>query len=206
MQEVLPPHTTGPRHFNLTARFLHWVMAIAILAMLFIGVAMMSSLALRPVLINMHQPLGIAILCLALVRLVNRLYRPVPALPASVPRWQAAAAHLSHGLLYLLMVGLPLLGWAVRSAGNWPVILVGDWSLPAIVPENPVLYAWLRLAHGALAWLLFAIILGHLGAALMHAWVHRDGVFSSMARGTGKQRTQPESGSRPTSRIDSGQP
>ncbi|MGE8114321.1 cytochrome b [Pseudomonas sp. NPDC086566] len=199
MQDAPTARTRNPRHFNLTARLLHWVMAIAILAMLFIGVTMMSSLALRPVLIDLHQPLGVAILCLALVRLANRLCRPVPALPASVPRWQAAAAHLSHGLLYLLMVGLPLLGWAVRSAGNWPVILVGDWSLPALVPENPVLYAWLRLAHGALAWLLFAVILGHLGAALMHAWVLRDGVFSSMARGSSKEQSQPESGSRPTS-------
>ncbi|MDI9776364.1 cytochrome b [Pseudomonas putida] len=199
MQDAPTARTRPPRHFNLTARLLHWVMAIAILAMLFIGVTMMSSLALRPVLIDLHQPLGVAILCLALVRLANRLCRPVPALPASVPRWQAAAAHLSHGLLYLLMVGLPLLGWAVRSAGNWPVILVGDWSLPALVPENPVLYAWLRLAHGALAWLLFAVILGHLGAALMHAWVLRDGVFSSMARGSSKEQSQPESGSRPTS-------
>ena len=199
MQDAPTARRRLPRHFNLTARLLHWVMAIAILAMLFIGVTMMSSLALRPVLIDLHQPLGVAILCLALVRLANRLCRPVPALPASVPRWQAAAAHLSHGLLYLLMVGLPLLGWAVRSAGNWPVILVGDWSLPALVPENPVLYAWLRLAHGALAWLLFAIILGHLGAALMHAWVLRDGVFSSMARGSSKEQSQPESGSRPTS-------
>lgn len=126
MQDVPIPRTRSPRHFNLTARFLHWAMAIAIMAMLFIGVAMMSSLALRPVLIDVHQPLGIAILFLALVRLTNRFCQPVPALPASIPRWQAVAAHLSHGLLYLLMVGLPVLGWAVRSAGNWPVILLGD--------------------------------------------------------------------------------
>ena len=199
MQDAPTSRRRTTRHFNPTARLLHWMMAVAILAMLFIGVIMMSSLTLRPVLIDLHQPLGVAILCLALVRLANRLCRPVPALPASIPRWQAAAAHLSHGLLYLLMLGLPLLGWAVRSAGNWPVILVDDWRLPAIVPENPVLYAWLRLAHGALAWLLFAIIMGHLGAALMHAWVLRDGVFSSMARGNSKEQTQPESGSRPTS-------
>lgn len=191
MQDVSTTRTHKPRHFNLTARILHWGMAAAILAMLFIGVGMMTSLTLRPSLIAAHQSVGIAILCLALVRLFNRLRRPIPALPASVPRWQAAAAHLSHGLLYLLMIGLPLLGWALRSAGNWPVTLFGVWSLPAIVPENPVLYAWLRLAHGSLAWLLFAVILGHLGAALMHAWVYRDGVFSSMAQGSRRPPKRP---------------
>ncbi|MFW3895093.1 cytochrome b [Pseudomonas bharatica] len=174
----------APGHFNLLGRVLHWAMAIGILAMLFIGVGMMSSLSLRPWLIDLHQPLGIAILVLALLRLANRLLRAVPALPASVPRWQAAAAHASHWLLYLMMIALPLLGWAVRSAGNWPVILMDGWTLPAIVPENPVLYAWLRLAHGIGAWLLFALLLGHIGAALVHAWIFRDGVFSSMARGS----------------------
>ena len=58
MQDAPTARTRNPRHFNLTARLLHWVMAIAILAMLFIGVTMMSSLALRPVLIDLHQPLG----------------------------------------------------------------------------------------------------------------------------------------------------
>ena len=67
------------------------------------------------------------------------------------------------------------------SAGNWPVTLLPGWDLPAIAPESPVLYAWFRAAHGALAWLLFAVVIVHLSAALMHAWVYRDGVFASMA-------------------------
>ncbi|ANY14578.1 cytochrome b [Bordetella pseudohinzii] len=178
--------SAAPGHFNLLARILHWVMAIAILAMLFIGVGMMTSLSLRPSLLALHQPLGIAILCLALLRLINRVCRPVPALPASIPPWQAVAARASHWLLYLLMLGLPLLGWATRSAGNWPVTVMDGWNLPAIAPENSTLYAWLRLAHGVGAWLLFAVLLGHIGAALLHAWVLRDGVFSSMARGASK--------------------
>ncbi|WP_044099314.1 cytochrome b, partial [Xanthomonas citri] len=56
-------------------------------------------------------------------------------------------------------------------------------TLPPIAPHDPALYAWLRSAHGWLAYLLFATVLGHLSAALFHAWVRRDGVFSSMARG-----------------------
>ncbi|KTT33282.1 cytochrome B561, partial [Pseudomonas oryzihabitans] len=101
-----------------------------------------------------------------------------------------SAALASHWLLYLLMICLPLLGWAVRSAGNWPVTLTPGWYLPAIVAPNSTLYAWLRLAHGVLAWLLFVVILGHLGAALVHAWIHRDGVFSSMARGQKKAEVE----------------
>ncbi len=172
-----------PEHFNLLARLLHWAMAVAILAMLFIGVGMMSSLTWRPWLLDLHQPLGIAILLLAIVRLVNRLRHGAPALPADLPRWQVLAAKASHWLLYALMLLLPLLGWGVRSAGGWPVTMFPGVTLPPIAPTHPVWYAVLRDAHGLLAWLLFAVVLMHLAAALMHAWVRRDGVFSSMAPG-----------------------
>ncbi len=70
----------------------------------------------RPWLIDIHRPLGIAILLLVIIRLINRLCYPIPPLPPSVPRWQAFLAHASHWLLYILMFSLPLLGWATLSA------------------------------------------------------------------------------------------
>ncbi|KQW88291.1 cytochrome B [Acinetobacter sp. Root1280] len=180
-----------PRHFNLVSRILHWFMAVAILAMLFIGVGMTTSLTWRPWLIDIHRPLGIAILLLVFLRLINRLFYRIPPLPDTVPRWQAFLAHTSHWLLYILMFSLPLLGWATLSAGNWPITLVPGWNLPPIAPIDSTLYAWFRAAHGGLAWLLFAVVLGHLSAALLHAWVYRDGVFSSMALGSIKQLNSP---------------
>jgi cytochrome b561 len=173
---------TPAKSFNLLARVLHWLMALAILAMLFIGVGMTTSLTWRPWLIDLHRPLGVAILLLAVLRLLNRLRHAPPPLPSSLPRWQAVLAKASHGVLYLLMLSLPLLGWATLSAGNWPVTLLPGWDLPAIAPHSSTLYAWLRSAHGVLAWLLFAVVLAHLSAALLHAWVYRDGVFTSMVK------------------------
>lgn len=155
---------TGVQNFNFAARVLHWLMAVLILAMLFIGVGMMSSLSLRPWLIDLHRPLGIAILLLAILRLGNRLLSATPP------------------LLYMLMLCLPLLGWATLSAGNWPVTMFAGWNLPPIAPVSSVLYAWFRAAHGLFAWLLFLLVLGHLCAALIHAWIYRDGVFSSITR------------------------
>lgn len=174
-------------HFNLTARILHWLMAAMILAMLFIGVSMMSSLHYRLWLINLHRPLGIAILLLVIVRLINRLRNPPPPLPASLPQWQVLAAKGSHILLYLLMFTLPLIGWAMLSAAGYPIVLFKGFNLPAIAPTSPVLYAWLRDTHSILAWLLFVVVIGHLSAALMHALIYRDGVFSSMAKGSKQQ-------------------
>ena len=169
-------------HFDGLARLLHWTMAVLILAMLFIGVGMVASVTLRPALIDLHRPLGALILVLAVIRLANRWRSPPPPLPADMPRLQVLAAKASHWVLYGLMFAMPLLGWTMLSAGGYPVQMVGALQLPALVPHDPTLYAWLRSAHGLLGYTLFAVILLHLAAALYHAWVRRDGVFEAMAR------------------------
>ncbi len=170
--------------FAFTARLLHWTMAVLILAMLFIGVGMVSTASDRyPVLLALHRPIGIAILALALIRLGFRLTHPAPPLPASLPRVQVAAAHASHWLLYGLMIAMPLIGWAMQSAGGYPVEVTKVLVLPPILPHDIRLYGVLRAAHGVLAYAFFALILLHLAAALLHALVRRDGVFESMAGG-----------------------
>jgi len=172
------------RHFNLLARVLHWSMALAITIMLFVGAAMVVSLRYREQLLDLHRPLGLAILLLAIVRLANRLRHAPPPLPADLPRIQVWAAKASHWLLYALMLAMPLIGWGMLSAGAYPVVLFNGVNLPAILPHSPVLYGFLRPLHGVLAYLLFFTVLGHLGAALFHAWVRRDGVFGQMAKGS----------------------
>ncbi len=164
------------------ARLLHWTMAVLILAMLFIGAGMLSTASTRyPALLAWHRPIGIAILVLALIRLGFRLTHRPPALPDSVPEWQKTAAHASHWLLYALMIAMPLIGWGMQSAGGYPVLLTKALVLPPILPHDIHLYGVLRTAHGLLAYAFFLLILGHLGAALSHALIRRDGVFQSMA-------------------------
>ncbi|KVP09156.1 cytochrome B [Burkholderia ubonensis] len=167
--------------FSLPARVLHWVMAAMILSMLFIGVGMVSSVSERhAVLVAVHKPLGIAILVLACVRVVVRLsFRP-PGLPEDMPGWQKVAALGSHLALYALMIAMPLIGWAMLSAGGYPVTLGGGVQLPAIVAADPVAFAWLRIAHRWVAYLFFATFLLHFAAALYHGLVRRDGVLRAM--------------------------
>ena len=123
-------------------------------AMLFIGAAMMTSLHHRIWLIDLHRPLGIAILLLALVRLVNRLLSRTPPLPADLPVWQVFAAKASHWMLYGLMLAMPLLGWSQLSAAGLPIVMFDGVNLPAIVPTSPALYARCHDAHSLLAKLL----------------------------------------------------
>ena len=180
-------------HFVLPARILHWLMALLILAMLFIGVGMVASVSERhDWLIRIHKPLGIAILLLAVLRIGVRLRHPPPPLPADLPAIQKLAAHASHWLLYALMLALPLVGWAMLSAGGYPVMLSESLRLPSIFPASPLAFALLRHAHAWLAALLFLTFLAHLGAALYHGLIRRDGVLSSMTRGrTHTDRAEP---------------
>jgi cytochrome b561 len=174
--------STDRRVFTPVQRILHWAMALMVIAMLFIGVGMVATLrSTFLTLLAIHRPLGILILLLALLRLGVRLRRGAPPLPIDLPWLQVAAAKASHVLLYTLLIVMPLIGWSMLSAGGYPIVLYGPIRLPAIMPHNAGLYAVLRGTHTSLAYLLFATILAHVSAALFHAWVRRDSVFSSMA-------------------------
>jgi cytochrome b561 len=132
-------------------------------------------------LVQIHKPLGITILVLALIRLLLRLRYGAPALPADLPVPIKLAANLSHLIFYALMIGMPLLGWAMLSAASYPVVLYGSLHLPSIVSLDPALHTVLWQAHYYLAFVFFALILLHVAAALFHKLVRHDGVFEAMA-------------------------
>jgi len=173
------PHT----HFTGLQRLLHWLMAISIIAMLFIGVGMVSTIAPTYVsLVATHKTLGIAILILAVLRIIVRLRSGTPPLPRDLPEPMRLAAKLSHYALYALMIAMPLLGWGMVSAGGYPVKLLWGIQLPSIAPHSDALFTMLHTAHVMLAFAFFALILLHIAAGLFHALVRKDGVFESMAR------------------------
>jgi cytochrome b561 len=185
---VIAPH----QRFTAFQRLMHWLMALCILAMLFIGVGMVSTVMPKYLtLVSIHKPLGIAILILAVIRLVARLRYGTPPLPADLPEPMKLAAALSHYALYILMIGMPLIGWAMLSAAAYPVVLFAGVQLPAIVPQSDSLHALLWSAHFYLAFAFFAMILLHVAAALFHALVRRDGVFDAMAPVPTRDETAP---------------
>src|SRR6202020_678615 len=87
-----------------------------------------------------HKSLGITILVLALIRLAVRLRYGTPPLPADLPEPMRLAASLSHYALYALMIGMPLIGWAMLSAAASPVVLFPGVHLPQILPLSDSLH------------------------------------------------------------------
>lgn len=170
-----------PARFTLFSRWLHWVMAVLVVAMLFIGAAMTASLADYRLLLSVHKPLGMAVLVLAVIRVVNRFTTRVPAHPRSMGSAERRAATASEVLLYGLMLAQPLVGWAMVSASDTPLVLGGLVHVPAIVPADPALYAVLRETHLVFGYALFLLFTMHMLAVLFHVLVRRDGLLTRMA-------------------------
>jgi cytochrome b561 len=170
-----------PTRFTVVARTFHWTMAVMVIAILFIGVFMVTSIADFRFLVAIHEPLGIAILVFVLARIWWRLTHVPPPFPPGMSRVDRLAAKYSERLLYALLVVQPLIGWAMVSASGQPIILFGSLYLPAIAPQNITVFADLLRAHIVAAYLLYLVFAAHLAGVLLHTIVIRDRVLDRMA-------------------------
>ena len=131
-----------PLRYSASAIALHWLLALMLLVSFCVGFYMsgLSFSPLRLKLYNWHKWAGIAILLLSALRLLWRLWRRPPPLPAAMvramPPWQRAAHHGTHAVLYVLFFAVPLLGWAYSSAAGFPIVFLGMFPLPDFVPAS----------------------------------------------------------------------
>jgi cytochrome b561 len=186
-----PTLATPPQRYGLTAIALHWLLALAILGSLALGLYMTSLpfSVTRLKLYNWHKWAGVLILALSAARLLWRLWRRPPA-PPPMPPWQARAAQAAHRVLYLLFFAVPLSGWAYSSAAGFPIVLFGVLPLPDWVPVERELSETLKLVHHWSAYTLGAVIAVHVAAALKHHFVDRDGLLLRMWPGTRQNPSQ----------------
>lgn len=189
MKPVSSPASSPAARYTLTAIALHWVLAVAILSAFGVGLYI-EGLPFSPAklkLINWHKWAGVTILFLSVLRLLWRLTHRPPALPARIesamPGWQRAAHHGTHHLMYLLFFAVPLLGWAYSSAKGFPIVWFGVLPLPDLVAPNPELAEVIKPLHGLAAWGLIGLVVLHVGAALKHQFIDRDGLLERMRPG-----------------------
>jgi cytochrome b561 len=169
------------RHHPLT-RFLHWCAFILIVlaAAAIISRAYIGDSAERKLLLQLHQQLGVGVLVLTLARLGWRVLAKNTALHAGLPAPIRFTANLTHGLLYVTLVALTVLGWLTSSASGHVLRFLG-MTLPALIQRDRDLGDVLQEQHEQLAWLLLLLVIGHVVAALWHHFRHRDGVLRSMS-------------------------
>ncbi len=191
------------RRYTVVAIALHWAIAIGILAMIPFG-WWMGDLIHEPATrahgvaaIQLHKSIGLSILMLSLTRLAWRLFNPPPPLPAGMAAWERFAATATHWAFYAVMIALPLSGWVYVSTGyDWqgrPLEVPTLWFGLFEVPHLPIAAADNATrqqaasgsisAHSLLAWGAIGLAALHVGAALKHHVVNKDGVLARMVPG-----------------------
>lgn len=186
-----PSDPTAHQRFSTPAIILHWVIAALVLTNIFLGWRMEQVRGLEKFeLFQLHKSAGITILVFSLARLAWRLIHPPPPYPVTMKAWEKLAASTVHWIFYGLMIGLPILGWIVVSASptNLPTLLYQAIPWPHIGPihDLPIeqrtgIAETVTSVHVLLAWSMFALLFIHVGAAVKHQFIDRDGVLYQMA-------------------------
>ena len=169
-------------HYTATAKALHWGIAVLIFGMLGLGFYI-TGLDLSPTklqLFSWHKWAGVTVFMLVVVRLAWRVTHRPPALPAHMPALERFAAHAGHHLLYVLMFAIPLSGWLMSSAKGFQTVWFGVLPLPDLLAKDKALGDLLQTVHLTLNFVLIAVLLGHVGAALKHHFIDKDDVMTRM--------------------------
>ncbi len=184
-------------NYTKVAIILHWLIGVSIIGMLVMGLLLEDiPNDYKFMAYQLHKSFGLSILVLSVLRLVWRLTHKTPSLPAGMNKFEIMAAQLTHAALYILMIGIPLSGWALVSSApppyNFPIHWFGlfDWPYLPVLPEienkkfvplsvSEVSESFAEL-HETLAWGMIFLLGAHVGAALKHHFINKDDVLSRM--------------------------
>ena len=175
------------------ARLLHWMMAALILFQTGLGVWMVNAvddISRQFALYQLHKSWGFVIFALALVRIAWRLIHPAPEMPRDMHPLETLLARGAHLALYVLMVAIPVSGWLMASASTLQDrfgienMVFGLFELPdPFEPGSKRLEDLFNSIHVWSVTAMAVILVGHVGAALRHQFVRRDGVLRRMVLG-----------------------
>jgi cytochrome b561 len=169
------------------SRGFHWVLGIAIIGMIAYG-WWMNHFPARPDRFfyrSIHADIGYVVLLLTVIRLIWRGVNPTPALPADMPSWQRIGGRVTHVLLYLVTILTAMLGWAMSGArppnqnyASW----FGLFNIPQFTSPDKVAAGAYEDRHILFAYVLLALIVLHVAAAVWHHFIRRDRVAMRMVR------------------------
>ena len=171
--------------YPASSKWLHWLVAASVLTTVPVALLMtrMASGPFQNTLYNLHKSLGVLILALMVARLANRFIVGAPAPDPTLKPWERAVSSAVHGLLYVLLVGMAIVGWTANSAYGAPTPFFGLFNLPALVAKNEALAERLFFFHRWTGYAVAALAAMHIAAALQHYFIRRDGVLQRMLPG-----------------------
>jgi len=175
--------TPSENGYRTPARLIHWVMALLVFLMIPAGFVMIQQGLPRPLqntLFIFHKNIGSLLLILILLRLLYRWLRPPPPEPETLPAIQRLAAAATHAGLYLMLLVKPLAGYIRVRAGGFPIEWLDAIGIPALVPRSEALANAAKAVHFYGSYVLVVLVAMHVGAALLHGLILRDGIFARM--------------------------
>lgn len=178
---------TSATRYHSAAIILHWVMAAAFILMLASGLTMEYielDKQFKYQLFQWHKSLGVLLLVAVALRVAVRLWQKPPALSPLFKRWEVVAAHLGHFGLYVMMIVMPLSGWAMVSSSPYglPTYVFGWFEWPHIpgLAANETANASAKTAHWLGAWAFLALLAAHVGAVIKHFIFDRENLLRRM--------------------------
>ena len=172
-----------PRNrYSTVSLFLHWSIAALVLTQVLLIVAHEATDGpISREFVTVHKAVGLSILMLTLGRLGWRLANPAIPLPEGTPRWQKLVARTTHVLFYVILIGLPLGGWAAMSLAGSPIEWFGLFNWPLLpLPEDRDLGRTVLTTHKLVGKFLIALIILHVLSALKYHFVDRNNVLHRM--------------------------
>ena len=170
--------------YNPISKLFHWTMGVLILGLLAVGRTLDEFVPpFKFTLIGWHKSLGMIVLALTVLRVLWWLGQTKPALVKSLPAWMAPWVSFGHNLLYGFMVLMPLSGWLMSNAAGYPVSVFGWVTLPELVAKNQELREVFGEVHEIAAWGLIALLVLHVGAAVVHHRIFKDDTLTRMLPG-----------------------
>ena len=170
-------------------RGLHWLIALLVVGVFaggqiidnygFEGMKAAFGLDMTNRIYMLHKTFGIVILALMAARIAARLTFGKPEYRPPLSPIEAKASAAVHGLFYVLLILMPVLGWAATATGGFPVQFFG-WNLPPLFGKDEALSETLFGLHGAVGSVIALLVVVHVAAAIRHAAVNRDGVMRRM--------------------------
>lgn len=130
---------------------------------------------------QLHKPIGIVVFVLAFLAIVWKLINPHPAFPNTMPQWEKTLAYYNHWLLYILLLIMSFTGFATSMLAGKPPNFFGLYQFP-VLEENKALSNFLFEIHEFTAYLLVALIIVHILAALKHHFIDRDVILKRMIK------------------------
>ncbi len=170
-------HSDGPatalRAYAGVQIALHWVNALLLFALFPLGYYMASLARGTPgkaEWVNLHKSLGLTAALVIAWRIIERIRRPVPRPMPGLRCWEAEVARITHRLLYMCLVVMPLSGYLGSSFNQYGTRF---WGLP--LPR----WGWVDLTlqhlfytvHATTAYLLLGLVVLHVAGVIKHQWL-----------------------------------